>query len=34
MIAKEKQKDKLKHDRILDAARRARMLQKNKGTQS
>ena len=31
MIAKEKQSDKVKHDRILDRARRARMLTKNKG---
>ena len=31
MIAKEREKDKVKHDRILDRARRARMLQRNKG---
>mgnify|MGYP003629740128 CR=1 FL=1 len=31
MIAKEKQSDKVKHDRILDRARRARMLTKNRG---
>ena len=31
MIAKEKEKDKVKHDRILDRARRARMIQNNKG---
>jgi hypothetical protein len=32
MIAKEREKDKVKHDRILDRARRARMIQRNKGT--
>lgn len=30
-IAKEKQADKIKHDRILDRARRSRMLKKNRG---
>jgi hypothetical protein len=34
MIAKEKEKDKKKHDRILDAARRQNMLRKNKGVQT
>jgi hypothetical protein len=31
MIAREKQQDKQKHDRLLDTARRAVMLRKNKG---
>ncbi len=30
-IAKDKQADKIKHDRILDRARRSRMLKKNRG---
>lgn len=32
MIASEKEKDKQKHDRILDQARRAMAMRKNKGT--
>jgi hypothetical protein len=32
MIASEKDKDKQKHDRILDQARRAMAMRKNKGT--
>ena len=31
MIAREREKDKLKHDKLLDRARRAVMLNKNRG---